>query len=117
MNRSSLYRRYFSLVAIYMVVLQALLLPLSVAAGALPGEGPCISSTADTHKPAGHETGCPCAAGCGTQCCAQGVAAAAPGATVYDPKYAWRLTPILELEAAAQAATRHPQIPRAPPLA
>ena len=117
MNRSSPYRRLFSLAAIYVVVLQALLLPLAVAAGGLPGDGPCLSSSADTHGPVGNETGCPCAAGCGTQCCAQGASAAAPGATVYDPKYAWRLTPIPDLEAAPQAATRHPQIPRAPPVA
>ncbi len=116
MNRSSPYRRLFSLAAVYVVVLQALLLPLAVAAGGLPGEGPCLSSSADTHGPASNDTGCPCAAGCGTQCCAQGVSEAAPGAANYDPKYAWRLTPAFDLEAVPQAATRHPQIPRAPPL-
>lgn len=111
------YRRLSSLAAVYVVVLQALLLPLAVAGGGLPGDGPCVSSSADTHAPAGKDAGCPCAAGCGTQCCAQGVSEAAPGVSVYDPKFAWRLTPVFDLEAVPQAAIRQPQIPRAPPLA
>ncbi|MCX7297147.1 MAG: hypothetical protein NTU64_09770 [Hyphomicrobiales bacterium] len=117
MTRSSPLRRTFSLAAVYVVVLQALLLPLAVAAGGLRGDGPCVSSSIDTHAPAGGDTGCPCAAGCGTQCCAQAVSGGTPGASVYDPSIAWRLAPVFNFEAVRQAATWYPQIPRAPPLA
>jgi hypothetical protein len=111
------YRRFFALAAIYVVVLQALLLPLAVAAGGPLADSLCISSSADTHGTAGHDTGCPCAAGCGTQCCGQGVVGAAPGSLVIASTLAGILTPALALEPVAPAAERHPQNPRAPPAA
>ncbi len=116
MHQSIPYRRLFALAAVYVVVLQALLLPLAVSAGAVHAEALCLSSGAETPMPAGNETGCPCAAGCGTQCCAQALSGATPGATAYDPEKSWRLSPDFDLEAARQAAVRHPQIPRAPPV-
>jgi hypothetical protein len=111
------YRRFFALAAIYVVVLQALLLPLAVAAGGPLADSLCISSSADTHGTAGHDTGCPCAAGCGTQCCGQGVVGAVPGSPVIASTLAGILTPALALEPVAPAAERHPQNPRAPPAA
>lgn len=62
-------RRAVALIAAYLVALQALLLPLAVAAGGPVPTSLC--SEASTSAPARHDTGCPCAAGCGTQCCAQ----------------------------------------------
>ena len=101
----------------YVVVLQALLLPLAVAAGSPYAEGLCISAGADTHGPAGHDTGCPCAAGCGTQCCGQGLTGAASNALMIAPALAGILSPDGTLEPFPQAAERHPQNPRAPPVA
>jgi hypothetical protein len=62
-------RRVVALIAAYVVALQALLLPLSVAAGG-GTTGLCLSVASSGSQPAGHGDGCPCAAGCGMQCCA-----------------------------------------------
>ena len=115
MFRSIPYRRLFALAAIYVVVLQALLLPLAVAVAGPLAEGLCISAGTDTHGAPGHDTGCPCAAGCGTQCCGQGMAGATPGALVITSASAGILTPALALQPVSPAAERHPQNPRAPP--
>ncbi|MFN3657857.1 MAG: hypothetical protein ACK4UO_11435 [Pseudolabrys sp.] len=65
-------RRLLALLAAYVVVLQALLLPLSVAAGALTGDEICSAAAADSGRQSGsHDGACACAAGCGMQCCAQ----------------------------------------------
>lgn len=117
MLRSIPYRRLFALAALYVVVLQALLLPLAVAAGSPYAEGLCISAGADTHGPAGHDTGCPCAAGCGTQCCGQGLSGAAPNVLTIAPRLTGILTPTLALAPFPQTGERHPQNPRAPPAA
>jgi hypothetical protein len=59
-------RRAVALIAAYIVALQALLLPLSVAAAA-PFAPHLCTATADngSDTPAGPLGGCPCAAGCG----------------------------------------------------
>lgn len=111
------YRRIVALAATYVVVLQALLLPLAVAAAAPMPEGLCLASGADVPAPASHNTGCGCAAGCGTQCCAQGLLGRAPGSPALAPADFRVLTPALALEPVAQATLRGPQIPRAPPAA
>ena len=60
-------RRSIAILAAYVVALQLLLLPLAVAAGSVVSGVHC---TAD--QPAQHQAhGCPCAAGCGSGCCAQ----------------------------------------------
>jgi hypothetical protein len=69
MTESARSRGFIALIAAYAVALQALLLPLSVAAGA-QSSGLCLSA-ASNGQPAGDQSGCPCAAGCGLQCCAQ----------------------------------------------
>jgi hypothetical protein len=63
--------RLIALIAAYVVALQALLLPLAVVAGGVTNFGLCSAgaSAADTQSPAGDQSGCPCAAGCGMQCC------------------------------------------------
>jgi len=115
MRQSIPYRRLFALAAIYVVVLQALLLPLAVAAGGPLADSLCLSTSADTHGPGGHDTGCACAAGCGTQCCGQGVLGVAPGSLIIASTLAGILTPALAFEPVPPAAERHPQNPRAPP--
>ncbi|MDO8877508.1 MAG: hypothetical protein Q8M24_16470 [Pseudolabrys sp.] len=110
------YRRIFALAATYVVVLQALLLPLTVAAAAAPmAEGLCITASADTRAPASHDTGCACAAGCGMQCCGQGLLGAAPSAIAVALADFYVLAPAPALEPVVRVAMRRPQIPRAPP--
>ena len=110
------YRRIVALAATYVVVLQALLLPLTVAAAAVPmAEGLCLTASADTGAPVGHGTGCACAAGCGMQCCGQGMLGAAPGAFAVALTDFYVLAPAPVLDPVTRTAMRRPQIPRAPP--
>jgi hypothetical protein len=111
-------RRIVALIAAYVVALQALLLPLSVAAGSPFINSLCVSSAGTTQqKPLSHQTGCACAAGCGMQCGAQGLAGA-PQVTVAPAlSQGYVLTAAPMLASAARAFERHPQIPRAPPVA
>src|ERR1019366_560387 len=83
MSESARTRRVIALAAAYVVALQALLLPLSVAAGGPFESSLCAAAAPVDHasSPAGHDSGCPCAAGCGTQCCVQ-TSVAPPQVTV-----------------------------------
>ncbi len=119
MRTSIPYRQIIALAATYVVVLQALLLPLAVAAAGPMRDGLCLTSGTNTptSKPAQHDAGCGCAAGCGTQCCGQGLIGAVPASLAAVLTGFSVLTPAFALEAAAQAAPRGPQIPRAPPAA
>lgn len=106
-------RRIVALIAAYVVALQALLLPLSVAAGSPFQASPC--SEASGGAPVQHDTGCPCAAGCGMQCCVQsllgppqtGVALHRTGVTVVAQ-------PVMFVSV-VRIAHRSPHSPRAPP--
>jgi hypothetical protein len=73
-------RSIVALFAAYVIALQALFLPLSVAAGpAAAGSSLCLSAASGGGGPPAHDqSGCPCAAGCGVQCCAQAAFFAAP---------------------------------------
>ena len=71
-------RRMIALLAAYVVVLQALLLPLSVAAGVPYASSICAASAEGSHAPGSHESNCPCAAGGGMQCCMQALTGAPP---------------------------------------
>ncbi len=116
MRKSMPYLRLIALAATYVVVLQALLLPLAVAAAGPMAERPCVTAAAD--KPASaNDTGCACAAGCGTQCCAPGVLGPAHDFLLVAPTdfYVMRMAPVLAT--VAHATLRLPQIPRAPPAA
>ncbi len=111
-------RRIIALVAAYVMALQALLLPLSVAAGSPFINSLCASSAGSTQKPLSHQNGCPCAAGCGMQCCTHHGLAGAPQVTVapaLSQSYAMLVAPMLA--PATRAFERRPQIPRAPPAA
>ena len=110
-------RRVIALIAAYVVALQAL--PLSIAAGS-PFESSLCAATNSvdgSRSPAGHDTGCPCAAGCGTQCCAQTLAGPPQVlvAVSLTSAVAMSLTPAIE--PVIRLADRSPQVPRAPPAA
>lgn len=100
------------------MALQALLLPLAVAAGSPFVNSLCATSThGGTQQPAGQQTGCPCAAGCGMQCHTHGLAdtpqlTVTPAATA---SYVVTAAPILV--PVERSFERRPQIPRAPPAA
>jgi hypothetical protein len=111
-------RRIVALVAAYVVALQALLLPRSVAAGA-PDFSLCVSSaSASPHSGDGHATGCPCAAGCGTQCCVNATAGPPPTIVVHAPAtIIAKLAPPRAILTAARPHLHSPQLARAPPVA
>ena len=110
-------RRIVALIAVYVVALQALLLPLSVAAGA-PDVSLCVSaSSASPHSGDGHATGCPCAAGCGAQCCVNAMAGPPPAIVVPAPAAIAKLTPPRAIVSAARPHLHSPQLARAPPAA
>jgi hypothetical protein len=108
-----------ALAAAYVVALQALLLPLSIAAGESFGSSLCVSSTSVEGQPASgsHESGCPCAAGCGTQCCVQTLAGPSQFAFAPVLSRAIAMGPTPVVVPAIRLAERRPQIPRAPPVA
>jgi hypothetical protein len=112
-------RRLVALAVAYVIALQALLLPLSVAASSGLAFGLCSAATlADgSPAPAGHDTGCPCAAGCGMSCCVQALANPPPGAAALDQTSAIAMQPAPTLSPIIRQADRSPQIPRAPPTA
>ena len=106
-----------ALLAAYVVVLQALLLPLSVAAGVPYASSICAAAAEGTHAPGSHETNCPCAAGCGMQCCVQALTGAPPLVTGQALAYARVDVPAPAMVAIARPAAKGPQIPRGPPAA
>jgi hypothetical protein len=116
MNRTA--RRIVALAAAYVIGLQALLLPLSVAAGGF-SLVLCSAQTSvgNAQSPVGHDNGCPCAAGCGMQCGAH--ALASPPQTVIAltlPRAAGLLLPP-PIDAVPRPHLRGPQLARAPPAA
>jgi len=106
-----------ALIAAYLIALQALLLPLSVAAGAPFASGICATSAEGSHSPGRHETGCPCAAGCGMQCCAQALAGPASIGIALAPPRSSVIALAPAIEAMFRPASKSPQNPRAPPAA
>jgi hypothetical protein len=110
-------RRIIALIAAYVVALQALLLPLSVAAGAADFSL-CVSSvSASSHSGDDHGTGCPCAAGCGAQCCASATAGPPPAMVVHAPAAIARIAPPRTIVSVARPHLHSPQLARAPPAA
>ena len=119
MSESARTRRVIALAAAYVVALQALLLPMSVAAGGPFESSLCAAAAPVDHasSPAGHDSGCPCAAGCGTQCCVQSLAGPPQVAIILAPTRAIAMTLPRATEPIIRPADRSPQIPRAPPAA
>ena len=110
-------RPIIAVIAAYVVVLQALLLPLAVAAGNPLIGSICGAATGGAQTPAGHQNGCPCAGGCGMQCHAHAVLGRAPAAVVVTLTVVHVMAPAVVLKPGVRVATRTPQIPRAPPVA
>jgi hypothetical protein len=119
MSESARSRRVIALAAAYVVALQALLLPLSVAAGSPFDSSLCAAAASVDHAPvpAGHDGGCPCAAGCGTQCCAQAFVGPPQVTVTLGLTRAIAMTPAPAIEPVVRVADRGPQVPRAPPAA
>ena len=121
MSKSLRRRHFIALAAAYVVALQALLLllPLSVAAGSPFHSSLCAAAAAPdgSPQPTGHDGGCPCAAGCGTQCCVQSLAGPPQVAIILAPTRAIAMTLPRATEPIIRPADRSPQIPRAPPAA
>jgi hypothetical protein len=108
-----------ALAAAYVIALQALLLPLSIAAGGQFGSSLCTASASVEGQttPGDHDSGCPCAAGCGTQCCVQSMAGT-PQFT-FSPVHSRviAMAPLPAVSPGFHFDGRRPQIPRAPPAA
>ncbi|WP_137045181.1 hypothetical protein [Pseudolabrys sp. FHR47] len=120
MRGTSHLRRLLAVAAAYVVALQLVLLPLTLAA-ADPLSGPlCSQAAASAAVPADPlktNTGCACAAGCGTQCCASSALAAPSFTHAVDRNPLWTVTPTLVFGSATLAQARSPHNPRAPPAA
>lgn len=120
MRGTSYLRRLLAVAAAYVVALQLVLLPLTLAA-ANPLSGPLCSQVAANASytaptdPLKADTGCACAAGCGMQCGASSALAPPSSEPSIDPNLLWTLTPAAVAGAAALAQARSPHNPRAPP--
>ena len=107
-------RRLVALLAAYVVALQALLLPLSVAAGTQFSASLCITLADGSHSPVGHDSGYPCA-GCGMQCCGQALIVPPPVVIAVGSAHGFAIAPAPAIEPVLRPAGKGPQIPRAPP--
>jgi hypothetical protein len=119
MSHSRRGRPVLALAAAYAIALQALLLPLSVAVGGLPFFSLCSAGTsvASSQAPAGHQDGCPCAGGCGMQCCVHTLAAPPQTVIILSLTKVGALMRPAALEPVIRPAVRSPQVARAPPAA
>lgn len=111
--------RILALTAAYLVALQALLLPLTVAAGAAYDPSICVTVQApdDAPAPSRHDTGCACAAGCGMQCSASMLGGSPPFLVARAATYGLVFAPAPAIEPVARPFDKSPQNPRAPPAA
>lgn len=110
-------RRFLALLAAYVVGLQALLLPLSVAGGGFAGETLCLSAAGGASQPTSQDSPCPCAAGCGMQCGAHALAVPPPSELALVSAAAGVLASPIAIDAPFQRAGRDAHTPRAPPAA
>jgi len=119
MNRTRRFRRIIALAAAYVIGLQALLLPLSVAIGSMPAGVLCLSggSAGGSPAPVGGDTGCPCAAGCGMQCGVHALAAPPQSSLACASLGAATVLPPPAIEQVQQPTLRGPQRARGPPAA
>jgi len=117
MRESSPVRISVILIAAGVVALQALLLPLSVAAAGPLVTTLCTSAAQADSQKLVNQCGCPCAGGCGTQCCAHALATPAPVIIGAAQAYAGAVVPEGRLAGVVCPVSHRPQIPRAPPLA
>lgn len=117
MVRTTPTRRLMALFAAYVVALQVLLLPLTVAAGATFEPGLCNAGADGAPAPAGHDNGCGCAAGCGLHCCAQALAVPPQAVALVGPASVTAAPALPGFERAVRPAHFGSQRARGPPLA
>jgi len=112
-------RRIVALIAAYIIALQALLLPLSVAAGGSLGSSHCSSmvSVGSSGSPVDRDNGCPCGAGCGMQCGVHALAGPPQVSFARLDSGAGAAAPLPAIAAAVRPIDRGPQSPRGPPFA
>jgi hypothetical protein len=103
------------LLAAYLVALQALLLPLTVAGTPL-GTGLCLSAEHGS-SPVGDQSACPCSAGCGMQCATPLLATPPSIGTTGPDVYAAVVPPMPAVAEALPAPRWQPHSARAPPVA
>jgi len=105
-----------TLIAACVVALQALLLPLSVAAAGPLVTTLCTSGArTDSQEPV-NQTACPCAGGCGMPCCVHALTAPTPVVIGAAQAHAGAMVPEVRLAGVVRQVSHHPHIPRAPPL-
>lgn len=119
MNKTFWSRRILALAAAYMMGLQVLLLPLSMAIGGTPIGALCRSSRAagSTQTPASHQTACPCAAGCGMLCGLHAASMPPQISVVLAALDAAGLLAPAAMVAIERPVLHSPQRARAPPVA
>ncbi len=117
MRKPAQRRRFLALLAAYVVVLEALLLPLSVAAGAVFDAALCTASSSENAQPPGHDSACACAAGCGMQCCAQALAGPPPSEFAFVSCEIGILAAPAAFRAVSKPTALGPHCARAPPAA
>ena len=116
MNKPLYARRLVAWCAAYVVALQALLLPLSLAVANTVDLSLCVTASKTDGTPASHPTSCPCAAGCGMQCCVHASNGVTQAASTAADLQSGVIVPPPDIILAAQPHDlRRPQIPRAPP--
>ena len=108
-------RRIIALTTAYVVALQALLLPLSVAANASFAASLCAASAEGSQPTGSDDIGCPSAAGCGMACCVQALMGPPQGAVALGQTYVRATLPAPAIEPIVMPTAKGPQIPRAPP--
>ena len=116
MSRIVRTRRVVALTAAYVIALQALLLPLTVAA-ANPLTAADCTLARPGHGPLTHQTGCPCAVGCLTHCCDGSLNVPVSPRAVPPTCISREVTHPYAFATVRRAADHRPQIPRAPPAA
>lgn len=118
MSESIRSRRLVALFAAYVVALQAVLLPLSIAASAPFGSSLCASAVSTGGQTGNDQYGCPCAAGCGTLCCVQGTLGSPPQIVIaFATVHTVALPPARYSAPVQKPASEGPQLPRPPPAA
>lgn len=117
MNRTRRFRLITALAAAYVIGLQALL--LSVAIGSMSAGTLCLAggSAGGSPAPAGGDTGCPCAAGCGMQCGVHALAGPPQSLLVLASWGAATGLALPAIEPVQQPTLRSPERARAPPAA
>jgi len=109
--------RVLALAAAYVVVLQALLLPLTVAAAHVRvfDSTLCMNSVPASGGPAMPDHGCGCAAGCGMHCGIFAMGTPPQPLELAARPSGQPAAASSPAEAARRTTGKHPQNPRAPP--